>query len=133
MIASSVWLCSSSLAGENEEVIAELGILKVNLQQFVVLDRQHLTGVDALYRRRSSIVRCQEAKLSHQTSRQNFDAESVTRNFPLIVKNISLAASPLPNNLSPLPYLRSVINGFSHSIDLSPFVAFRAILTSLRI
>ena len=45
---------------------------------------------------------------------------SVTRNFPLTVKNISLAASPFLNNTSPWRYLRWVINGLSHSIDVSP-------------
>src|SRR3954470_1542096 len=47
---------------------------------------------------------------------------SLTRNFPLTVRNISLAASPFLNNLSPLRYLRSVMNGLSHSIDVSPCV-----------
>jgi hypothetical protein len=45
---------------------------------------------------------------------------SVTRNFPLTVKNISLAASPFLHNTSPWRYLRCVINGLSHSIDVSP-------------
>src|SRR6516164_8993988 len=40
---------------------------------------------------------------------------SLTRNFPVTVSDISAAGSPLLYNLSPRRYLRSVMNGLSHS------------------
>src|SRR5262252_4048612 len=52
-----------------------------------------------------------ERKPSSPTSRPGGSSipNSVTRNFPVTVKNISLARSPLRNSTSPLPYLRRVM------------------------
>ena len=54
---------------------------------------------------------------------------SLTRNFPVTVRSISWAASPFFIKILPLRYLRSVMNGLSHSIEVSPWVAPRAFLT----
>jgi len=53
---------------------------------------------------------------------------SFTKKSPATVRNISLAASPFLNNLSPRRYLRSFMNGLSHSIEVSPCVMACALL-----
>src|SRR5471032_3314045 len=44
------------VAGQDEEVIAELRILKVDLQQLFVSDGQHMTVLDAFDRRGPAVV-----------------------------------------------------------------------------
>src|SRR6516165_9402470 len=64
-----------ALAGQNQEVIAELRILKVDFEQPVICDGQHLSILDTFDRSRSPVVGRKEAKLTHDTSRRKFDAD----------------------------------------------------------
>ena len=51
----------------------------------------------------------------------------------MTVSSISWAASSFLNRTSPLRYLRSVMNGLSHSSEVSPLVALRAFFMRISI
>jgi hypothetical protein len=51
-----------ALAGQDQEVIAELRILEVDLQQLFVADGQDMAVLDAFDRRRAAVVRRQKAR-----------------------------------------------------------------------
>src|SRR4029078_10618091 len=64
-----------ALGGEAEEIIAELGILEVELEQPVVGDGQHLAVFEAFNRCGPLVVRIDEAKLAEDASRRQLDAD----------------------------------------------------------
>src|SRR5262245_44303699 len=64
-----------TFAGEAEKIIAELWILEVDLQQPVIGHGQDFAILSAFDRLRPSIVRRQEAELTHETSGRDLDAE----------------------------------------------------------
>src|SRR4051812_38874147 len=63
------------LAGQHQEVIAELRILEVDLEQPVVGDRQHLAVLDAFDRSGAPVVRREEAEFAHERSGQDLDVD----------------------------------------------------------
>src|SRR6266436_3066583 len=121
------------LAGQDQEVIAELRILEVDLQQLLIADGQHMPVLGAFDRRRTAVIGVRKPNSPISRPGGSSTPISVTRNFPVTAKSISSALSPFLNRTSPLRYLRSVMNGLSHSIDVSPCVALRAFLTRLSI
>src|SRR5215475_3704947 len=64
-----------ALAGQDEEIIAELRILKVDFKQPFISYGQDLSVFYALDRHGSSVVRRKEAKFAHDASRQKLDAD----------------------------------------------------------
>src|SRR5450432_2242725 len=66
-------ILQQSLAGQDQEKIAELRVLKVDLEQLVVSDGQHMTILDAFDRCRAPVIGREEAKLAHQISRRKLD------------------------------------------------------------
>jgi hypothetical protein len=64
-----------ALAGQDEEIIAELRILKVDFKQPFVSYGQDLSVFYALDRHGSSVVRRKEAKFAHDASWRMLDAD----------------------------------------------------------
>src|ERR1700730_974844 len=64
-----------ALAGQDQEVIAELGVLKVDFEQLFVSDGQHVPVLGALDRRRPPVIGRKEAEFAHQTSRRKLNAD----------------------------------------------------------
>src|ERR1700756_1660373 len=64
-----------AMAGQDEEIIAELRILKVDLKQPFISYGQDLSVVYALDRHGSSVVRRKEAKFAHDASWRMLDAD----------------------------------------------------------
>ncbi len=85
--AARLFLCDKSfqsrdvfqqaLAGQHQEVIAELRVLKVDLEQLFVGDGQHVTVLDAFDGRGSPVIGRQKTEFAHQA----VPAE-VRRRFP---------------------------------------------------
>ena len=64
-----------ALAGQDEEIVAELRILKVDFKQPFISYGQDLSVFYALDRHGSSVVRRKEAKFAHEVSWRKFDAD----------------------------------------------------------
>jgi hypothetical protein len=77
----------------------------------------------ALDRHGSSVIRRKKAKFSHNTSWRVLDADFLNQKLSRDGEKHFGTLSPFLNNLSPRRYLPSVMNGLSHSIDMSPRVA----------
>src|SRR6476660_3604626 len=63
------------MAGQDEEIIAELRILKVDLKQPFISYGQDLSVFYALDRHGSSVVRRKEAKFAYDASWRNLDVD----------------------------------------------------------
>src|SRR5438552_14502151 len=64
-----------ALGRQHQEVVAELRVLKVDLEQLFVGDGQDLAVLDAFDRRRSPVVGGEKAEFAHQAPRWNLDAD----------------------------------------------------------
>src|SRR5882757_2741517 len=64
-----------ALAGQDEEVIAELRILEVDFKQPFISYGQHLPVLYTFDRRGSPLIGRKEAKFTHKTSRRKFNAD----------------------------------------------------------
>ena len=64
-----------TLAGQNEEVIAELRVLEVDLEQPVIGDRQHVAVFETFDGRGAPVVGRQESQFAHQVSGGQLDAD----------------------------------------------------------
>src|SRR6476620_3544324 len=64
-----------ALAGQDQEIIAELRVLKVDLEQLLIGDGQDVASLRALDGRRSPVVRRKEAEFAHQPPRRQRDAD----------------------------------------------------------
>ena len=71
-----------TLTGEDEEVVAELLILKVDFKQPFISYGQDLSVFYALDRCGSSAIGRKEAKFSHETSWQKLDADFFDEKLP---------------------------------------------------
>ena len=98
-----------ALAGQDEEIIAELRILKVDFKQPFISYGQDLTIFYALDRHGSLVIRRKEAKFAHELSWRKLDADFLDQKLP-----------------------RDNESHFGSGIT-SPWVALRAFLTSLNI
>ena len=63
------------MAGQDEKIIAELRILKVDFKQPFISYGQDLSVFNALDRHGSSVVRRKEAKFAHDASWRKLDAD----------------------------------------------------------
>ena len=70
-----------ALAGQDQKVIAELRVLKVDLEQLFVGDGQHVTVLDAFDGRGSPVIGRQKTEFAHQLSRRKFDADFLHKEF----------------------------------------------------
>jgi len=64
-----------ALAGQDEKVIAELRVVKVDLEQLFVGDGQYMPFLGAFNRRCPPVIGRKETKFAHQTSRRKFDTD----------------------------------------------------------
>ena len=64
-----------ALAGQDEKVITELRILKVDFEELFIGYGQHYPVFYALDGRGSLFIGSKEAKFAHETSRRKFDAD----------------------------------------------------------
>ena len=64
-----------ALAGQDEKVITELRILKVDFEQLFISYGHHLPVLDAFDGRGSPLIGSKETKFAHETSRRKFDAD----------------------------------------------------------
>src|SRR6266567_3538162 len=70
-----------ALAGQDQEVIAELRVLKVDFQKLFVSDGQHVPVFDAFDRRGSSVIGRQKTKFAHQPPRWELDVNFLDQEF----------------------------------------------------
>src|ERR1700747_260040 len=71
-----------ALTGQDEEVITELRILKVDFKQPFISYGQDLSVFYALDRPSSPIIGRKEAKFSHETPRRKLDADFLDQKLP---------------------------------------------------
>jgi hypothetical protein len=75
-------ILQQALAGQDQKVVAELWVLKVDLEQLLIGYGQHLRVLGAFDRRRPLVIGREEAEFAHQLSRRQFDAEIGNQEFP---------------------------------------------------
>ena len=64
-----------ALAGQDEKVIAELRILKVDLEELFIGYGHHLPVLDAFDGRGSPLIGSKETEFAHETSRRKLHAD----------------------------------------------------------
>src|SRR4249919_1670097 len=69
------YVLEQALAGQHEEVVAELRVLKINLEQLFIRDCHDLRVFNAFDSRSPPLIWRKEAKFAHETSRRNFHVD----------------------------------------------------------
>ena len=108
-------------------------VLKVDLEQLFVGDCQHVTVLDAFDGRDPPVIGRQKTEFAHQLSRWKFDADFLHQEFSGDGQHHFVGGIVLPEQDVALAVFGSVMNGLSHSREVSPLVALRAFFTRMSI